>query len=51
MTGLLRLTVGVGVIVGWIAVLIWVSTSVLQIAVDQVIVQPCAPNERGQVSC
>jgi hypothetical protein len=49
--GVLRLTLALGVILGWFLALTWMIVSVTQIAVERTVFPTCAVSAPGEIAC
>lgn len=51
MTAALKAVLAVGVIVGWVVLLIWVSTAVAGMVVERAALRSCTVTEAGKAVC
>lgn len=51
MIAALKAVMAVGVIVGWVVLLIWASTAVAGMAVERAVLRSCTLTEAGEAAC
>lgn len=47
----LRAVFSIGVVIGWVVMMLWLALSVAQIAVEHTVVQTCAVSSPGGSAC